>query len=54
MFSGYKTYFVAALAVIGAAFGYLDGDLTLQAAIQLGVTGLLGATLKSAVKAATF
>ncbi len=49
MLSGYKTYIVAALAVLGAIGGFLDGDLTLQAAIQLGVTGILGATLRGGI-----
>lgn len=50
MFSGYKTYFVAALAVIGAVFGYLDGDLMLGAAVQMAVTAVLAVTLRSGMK----
>lgn len=53
MFSGYKTYIVAALAVIGAAAGYLDGDLTLAAAGQAALTALLGMTIRHGITTAT-
>lgn len=49
MFSGYKTYFVAALALLGAAFGFLDGDLTVAAAAQMAVTAVLGMTIRGSV-----
>ena len=47
MLSGYKTYIVAALAIAGAIAGYLMGDVNAADTIQLVVTALIGATLKS-------
>lgn len=47
--SGYKTYITAAVAVVTAVAGYLTGDLELAAAIQLAVTAVLGATLRSGI-----
>ncbi len=49
MFKGYKTYIVAALAVLGAAVSYLVGDITLAAAAQLALTAVLGATVRNAI-----
>ena len=49
MLSGYKTYITAAVAVVTAVAGYLTGDLELGAAIQLGITAILGATLRSGI-----
>jgi hypothetical protein len=49
MFKGYKTYAVAALAILGAVVQYLVGDATLAQAIQLVVTSILGITIRSAV-----
>lgn len=46
---GYKTYVVALLAVIGAIAGVLTGDVELAAGIQLGVTAILGATLRHGI-----
>lgn len=48
--AGKKTYIVAALAVIGALAGYLTGDVTLNDAIQLTVTAILGATVRNGIK----
>lgn len=47
MLKGYKTYITAALAVLGAAAGYLTGDMALNDAIQLGVTALLAAFIRN-------
>ena len=49
MFKGKKTYITAALAVITAIAAYLTGDATLAEAIQLGVTAILGATIRSGI-----
>ncbi len=47
--SGKKTYLAAVAAVLSAAGGYLSGDITIAAAIQLAFTGILAATLRSGV-----
>jgi hypothetical protein len=47
MLKGKKTYIAAGLAVITALAGYLAGDLNLADAIQLGITGVIGATLRN-------
>jgi len=49
MLKGYKTYVVAGLAVLTAAVQYLTGDITASAALQLGITAILGATLRSGI-----
>ena len=49
MLSGYKTYILAAVTVLGAAAHYLVGDADLAATLQLVVTALIGATLRSGV-----
>lgn len=49
MLKGYKTYIVGGLALLGALAGYLVGDDTLAQAMQLGVTALLGMTVRSAI-----
>lgn len=49
MLKGYKTYIVGSLAILGALAAYLVGDDTLPQAIQLGVTALLGMTVRNAV-----
>lgn len=51
MFKGYKTYILAGVAAITAIAGYLVGDITLAAAVQLVVTAGIGATLRDAVAA---
>ena len=50
MLSGYKTYIVAAVALIGFAASYLVGDITLAAAAQGGLTAVLGATLRNGMR----
>ena len=49
MLSGYKTYVVAALAVIGAVASYLVGDSTLQQALQLIIPAVLGVTIRHGI-----
>ena len=51
MFNGYKTYIVGALSVLGALGGYLDGDLTLAAALNIAVPALLAMTLRNGIAA---
>ena len=49
MFSGYKTYILAGLTGLGAIAHYLVGDADLASTIQLVVTALMGATLRSGI-----
>jgi len=53
MLSGYKTYIAAGLAVLTAVASYLTGDATLMEALQLGFAALMGAFIRSGVKADT-
>ena len=43
---GKKTYVTAALAVAGAAAGYLTGEATVAQAAQMAITAVLAATLR--------
>jgi len=52
MLIGYKTYIVGALAVLGAIGGWLDGDLTLLAALNLAVPAALAMTVRHGVATA--
>ncbi len=52
MLNGYKTYIVGALAVLGAVGGWLDGELTLAAAINLAVPALLSMTVRHGIATA--
>lgn len=52
MLSGYKTYILAGLTGIGAVAHYLVGDADLGSTIQLIVTALMGATLRSGITTA--
>lgn len=47
--AGYKTYIVAAVAVITAVAGYLTGELSAVAAGQAVLTAVLGATIRHGV-----
>jgi hypothetical protein len=49
MLKGYKTYITGALAIAGAAAGYLVGDMALADAVQLGITALLGMFIRAGV-----
>ncbi|HXC56115.1 MAG TPA: hypothetical protein VNU97_12530 [Rhizomicrobium sp.] len=49
MLSGYKTYIVGALTALGAVAGWLDGDLTLVAALNVAVPALLAMTLRHGI-----
>lgn len=49
MFSGYKTYIAGALAVLGALGGFLSGDLTPLAAVNLAVPAILAMTVRHGI-----
>ena len=46
MLSGYKTYILAAVTVIGSAAAYLVGDTTLQEALAIVVPAVSGAFVR--------
>lgn len=52
MLAGYKTYILAGVTVIGAAAGYLVGDLTLIAALNLAIPALTGAFVRNGITTA--
>lgn len=52
MLSGYKTYIVGTVAIIGALGAYLSGDVTLPDTMQTILTAILGMTLRSGVASA--
>jgi hypothetical protein len=54
MFQGYKTYIVGALAVLGALGGYLDGDMTLVAALNIAVPAILAMTVRHGISTSTY
>ena len=47
--SGYKTYILAAVTVIGAAAAYLVGDTTLQEALAIVVPAVSGAFVRHGI-----
>ena len=49
MLSGYKTYIVAAAAVIGAVAAYATGESSLEAAISVAISAILAATVRNAI-----
>lgn len=49
---GYKTYILAAVAIIGAVAGYAIGEMSLQQALDYAWAGGVAATLRAAVKKA--
>jgi hypothetical protein len=51
--SGYKTYILAGITVLGAVASYLVGDLSLADGLQLIVTALTGAFIRNGVKTDT-
>jgi len=46
---GKKTYVTAALTIVGAAAAFSTGDATAFQAVQMGVTALLAAFLRSGI-----
>jgi len=53
MLKGKKTYITALVAIVGAVGAWLTGDMELAAMIQLVVTSVLGATIRSGVATET-
>ena len=49
MFSGYKTYITAGVAIIGAVAAYLVGDASIAETSQLVLTAVLGATVRHGI-----
>lgn len=52
MFSGYKTYILTGVTVIGAVAAYLVGDADIGVTVQLVVTALMGAFIRHGVATA--
>ena len=50
MFAGYKTYIVAALAVLTAVAAWFTGDASIAETVQLVITAVLGATIRHGIK----
>lgn len=50
MLRGYKTYILATVSIVGAVASYLVGDVTLADAVQIALTGAIGATLRNGMK----
>ena len=48
-----KTFWAGVAAVITAVGGYSTGDLTPAAAIQVGLTGIVGIFLRDAIRTET-
>lgn len=49
LLGGKKTYMAAGAAVATAVLGYTQGQVTAEAALQLALTGIIGATLRNAI-----
>ena len=49
MFSGYKTYIAGVLTILSALGGYLTGNVTPEAAINLAVPAILAMTLRHGI-----
>jgi hypothetical protein len=49
MLDGYKTYLTGALTLLGAFGGFLSGDLTPVAAINLVVPAILAMTIRNGI-----
>ena len=50
MFSGYKTYITAAVAIVGAVAAWAVGDVGIADTVQLVVTAILAATVRNGIK----
>jgi len=46
---GKKTYITAIAALLSAFAGYISGDVTLSAALQLGFQAILAATIRGGI-----
>lgn len=51
MLSGYKTYIVSAMGILGFIASYLTGEIALPAAAQGILTAVLGMTIRSGINA---
>ena len=51
--SGYKTYVLAVVAVVGAFAAYALGEMTLQQAIEASWAGGVAATLRHGIKSSS-
>lgn len=51
--AGYKTYVTAGMAIIGALFGALDGDITWSAALGLIAPAALAACIRHGISTST-
>lgn len=49
MFSGYKTYITAVVAIVGAVGAWMTGEMALNDMIQIVVTAALGAFIRNGV-----
>ena len=49
MFSGYKTYIAGAFTLLGALTGFLSGNLTPDAALNLVVPAVLAMTVRNGI-----
>lgn len=47
--NGKKTYMVSLAALLGAAYGYVTGDLSAPDAVQTALTAIIGATLRHGI-----
>lgn len=51
MLSGYKTYIAGALTILGALGGFLTGNLSPDAALNLAIPAILAMTVRHGVSA---
>lgn len=49
MLIGYKTYVVAAVAIIGAWAAWFTGDATMEAAIKMSIEAILAITIRHGI-----
>ena len=49
MLSGYKTYITGIVGIVTAVGGFLSGTIQLPEAIQLGITSILGMTIRNGI-----
>lgn len=53
MLSGYKTYILGGLAVLGAIAAYLVGDATLAESARVALDALLAMTIRNGITSAS-
>lgn len=49
MLKGYKTYITGIVGIVTAVGGYLSGAMLLPEAVQLGITSVLGMTIRNGI-----